>query len=174
MLAKKNVTYLPNNKVIELDPVDRRVIMDKGEKLRYDLVSIIPPNKAAAFVKDSGLGDPFIDVDPGSFRSKKYDGIFAVGDCARVPYTKSAYTASIEGKNAAHYVARAMGYEVRDPEPVHNICYPYVSSDEALLVRVDWDREGKVVKTVADEAKRDYRRARSEWEHGLLRELFGA
>lgn len=105
--------------------------------------------------------------------SKKYDNIFAMGDCAKVPYTKSAFTAVLQGKSVAHHVARAMGLDVKEPDPIHNICYPYVSSKESLMVRVDWDREGKPVKTEVDDPKKDYASSRWVWESGLIKGLFG-
>ncbi len=176
VLEARNIKYKPNSKVIEIDAAGRQVITDKGEKVRYDFVSIIPPNKAAAFIKDSGLGDPFVDVDPATFKSRKYDTIFAVGDCAKVPYTKSAFTASLQGKSVAHHVARAMGLDVKEPAPIYNICYPYVSSKESLMVRAEWDKDGKMLadKTQVDDPKKDYAISRAVWESGLLSGLFGS
>lgn len=174
VLEARNIKYMPNNKVIEIDASARQVITDKGEKVGYDLISIIPPNKAAEFIKDAGLGDPFVDVDPATFKSKKYDNIFAVGDCAKVPYTKSAFTATLQGKNVAHHVARAMGLDVKEPTPVNNICYPYVSSKEALMVSVEWDKDGKMLKADVDDPKRAHANSRALWENGLIKGLFGA
>lgn len=173
VLEKRDIRYMPNSKVIEIDAAGRQVITDKGEKVGYDLVSIIPPNKAATFIKEAGLGDPFVDVDPATFKSKKYDNIFAVGDCAKVPYTKSAFTASLQGKSVAHHVAKALGLDVKEPDPIYNICYPYVSAKESLMVRVDWDRDGKMLKAEADDPKADYATSRAAWEGGLLNGLFG-
>jgi NADPH-dependent 2,4-dienoyl-CoA reductase/sulfur reductase-like enzyme len=174
VLESRNIKYMPNSKVIEIDAAGKQVITDKGDKVSYDLVSIIPPNKAAGFIKDSGLGDPFVDVDPATFKSKKHDSIYAVGDCAKVPYTKSAFTAAIQGKNVANHMAIAMGRDVKVPDPIYNICYPYVSSTEALMVRVDWDKDGKMLKAEADDAKKDYASSRAVWESGLIHGLFGA
>ena len=174
VLEARNIIYKPNNKVIEIDAAGKQVITDKGEKVGYDFVSIIPSNKAATFIKDAGLGDPFVDVDPATFKSKKYDNIFAVGDCAKVPYTKSAFTASLQGKSVAHHVARSMGLDVKEPAPIYNICYPYVSSKESLMVRVDWDKDGKMLKAEVDDPKKDYVGSRAAWEGGLINGLFGS
>jgi len=174
VLEARNIIYKPNNKVIEIDAAGKQVITDKGDKVGYDFVSIIPSNKAATFIKDAGLGDPFVDVDPATFKSKKYDNIFAVGDCAKVPYTKSAFTASLQGKNVAHHVAKSMGLDVKEPAPIYNICYPYVSSKESLMVRVDWDKDGKMLKAEVDDPKKDYVGSRAAWEGGLINGLFGS
>lgn len=172
VLDAKKINYLPNSKVVEINPSGKQVITDKGEKVSYDLVSIIPPNKAATFIKDSGLGDTFVDVDAATFKSKKHDNIYAAGDCAKVPYTKSAFTSSLQGKSVAHHIAIAMGKDVKVPDPIHNICYPYVSSSEALMVSVNWDKDGKMLKAEADDAKKDYAKSRAVWENGLIQGLF--
>jgi len=174
VLEAREIKYMPNSKVVEIDAAARQLITDKGEKVGYDLVSIIPPNKAATFIKDAGLGDPFVDVDPATFRSKKYDHIFATGDCAKLPYTKSAFTSVLQGKSVAHYVAMALGIDVKEPAPIYNVCYPYVSSEESMMVRADWDRDGKMLKADADDPKKEYASSRAAWERGLISGLFGA
>ena len=174
VFEKKNIKYMPNNKVVEIDGANKQLVTDKGDKIGYDLVTLIPPNKASTMIKESGLGDPFADVDPTTFKSKKFGNIFATGDCAKVPYTKSAYTAMYQVKNAAHYAAMAMGYSVKEPAPIHNICYPYTSSAESMLIRVEWEKDGKIAKTAADDPKTDYRDSRAAWESTLLKSLFGS
>jgi len=67
-----------------------------------------------------------------------------------------------------------LGRDVKVPDPIYNICYPYVSSTEALMVRVDWDKDGKMLKAEADDAKKDYASSRAVWESGLIQGLFGA
>ncbi|MBI5039331.1 MAG: FAD-dependent oxidoreductase [Nitrospirae bacterium] len=177
VLEAREIKYMPNSKVVEIAAGARQLITDKGEKVGYDLVSIIPPNKAATFIRDAGLGDPFVDVDPATFSSKKCDHIFATGDCAKVPYTKSAFTASLQGKSVAHHLAMALGplgIDVKDPDPIYNVCYPYVSSEESMMVRADWDRDGKMLKADADNPKKEYASSRAAWERGLISGLFGS
>ncbi len=172
VLDAKKINYMPNSKIVEIDPSGKKVITDKGEKVSYDLVSIIPPNKAATFIKDSGLGDTFVDVDPATFKSKTHNNVYSVGDCAKVPYTKSAYTAALQGRSVAHHIAAAMGKDVKVPDPIHNICYPYVSSSEALMISVTWDKDGKMLNAEAGDPKKDHARSRAVWENGLVQGLF--
>lgn len=77
VFEKKNIKYMPNNKVVDIDGANKQLITDKGDKIGYDLVTLIPPNKASTVIKESGLGDPFVDVDPTTFKSKKFGNIFA-------------------------------------------------------------------------------------------------
>lgn len=175
VLAERKITYKASFKVVEFDPQNQQVISDKGETQSHDLVSIIPPQKAPAFIQDSGLDYPFIDVDPTTFQSKKYPDIYALGDVTRVPYTKSAFTAFLQGGNAAYYIAKALGTDQGTPDPIFNQCWPYVSTQEAMLIEVAWDEEGKSIaeRTKGEAPKADYAKQRKEWELGILRQAYG-
>lgn len=179
MAAQKDVLeYRPQTKITAVEGGKKIVKTDAGD-FSFDFLSLIPPNKAAEFIKGAGLGDPFAAVDPVTFRSPKSEFVYAVGDAALTPYAKSAYTAAITGKIVGTYIAKAMGAMVPDPAAPHNICYPYTSSDKAILTRADWSyeaKEGKVeVKTkvtVDNSPKPEFVQLRVEWEKGLWREMF--
>jgi len=177
---KDVLTYTPQTKITAVDGAKKIVKTDAGD-VSFDFLSIIPPNKAAEFIKESGLGTLFLDVDPVTFRSTKNQFVYAVGDAAQTPYTKSAYVASVTGKIVGTYIGKAMGASVPDPPPPHNICYPYTASDKAILIRADWSyetKDGKVevkTKLVADNTpKPSSAQIRKEWEKGLWREMFGS
>ncbi len=175
------IEYVTNQKITAVDVGAKTVTTDKGQSYKYDMLSVIPPNKAAIFIREAGLGETFVEVDPGTFRSTKVENIYAVGDAARTPFTKSAYVASLSGKIVAHTIAAALGASPPSPPDLHNICYPYVASDKTLMVRADWAvtiEEGKpkvTAKGAADNTPNatgvQLRRA---WERGLWREMFGA
>lgn len=180
MAARKDVLeYRPQTKVTAVD-AGRKVVRTDAGDVAFDFLSIIPPNRAATFIQQAGLGPAYAEVDPVTFRSTKDPFVYAVGDAAQTPYAKSAYTAAVSGKIVGTYLARAMGAQVADPGPPHNICYPYVESDKAILTRADWSyetRDGKVeVKTrisVDNTPKPAFAQIRKEWEKGLWREMFG-
>jgi NADPH-dependent 2,4-dienoyl-CoA reductase/sulfur reductase-like enzyme len=175
------IEYVTNQKITAVDVAAKAVTTDKGQTYKYDLLAIIPPNRAATFIREAGLGDPFVEVDPGTFRSTKLDNVWAVGDAARTPYTKSAYVASLSGKIAAHGLAAALGASPPAPPDLHNICYPFVASDKTLMVRADWSvvmEEGKPkvnTKGAADNTPNPAGvQLRHAWERGLWREMFGS
>ncbi len=182
MAAQKDVLeYRPQTKLTGVDAEKKVVRTDAGD-LAFDFLSVIPPNRAAGFIKEAGLGNVFAEVDPVTFRSTKNPAVYAVGDAAQTPYAKSAYTAAVTGKIVGTYVAKAMGATVPDPAPPHNICYPYTASEQAFLTRADWSYErapdGKLeVKTkvtVDNTPKPSFAVIRKEWERGLWREMFGS
>jgi NADPH-dependent 2,4-dienoyl-CoA reductase/sulfur reductase-like enzyme len=181
MAARRDVLeYRPQTKITGIDAGKKTVTTDAGD-VAFDFLSVIPPNRAAAFIKEAGLGPVFAEVDPVTFRSTKAATVWVVGDAAQTPFTKSAYTASVSGKIVGTHIARALGASAADPGAPHNICYPYVSSDQAFLTRADWSfetKDGKVqvaAKITVDNApKPTFAQLRKAWEQGLWREMFGA
>jgi len=175
VMAERGIVYKPSFKVVELDASTRTLISDRGERQRFDLASVIPPQRAPLFVEEAGLGGPFVPVDPATFRSRAHEAVYAVGDVAAVPYTKSAFTAFLQGRNAAYSLARALGRDPGEPDPVFNQCWPYVSSKEAMLVEVAWTKEGRPIPERSRFAapSEDYVKARKTWEYGLLRAVYG-
>lgn len=174
-MADRKITFKPSFKVVEFDARGRNLISDKGERQRYDLVSIIPPQKAPLFLEESGLDFPFVDVDPTTFKTRKHANIYAFGDVARVPYAKSASTASLQGRNAAYYITSALGVDAGDPPLIVNQCWPYVSSSEALLIEVGYTKDGRSIperfKVLGPRA--EHVSDRKRWEYGILRTAYG-
>lgn len=175
------IDYVTDNNVVAVEPGAGTVRTDRGQAFKYDLLCIIPPNKAALVIKEAGLGDPFVMVDPTNFRSTKFQNIYAVGDAAATPFTKSAYVASLSGKVCATAIAKAMGTPALPPPAMHNICYPYLSGTTAMMVQVDWhvtveDGKPKVtVKAASDiNGTAGSVALRRQWERGLWREMFGS
>jgi NADPH-dependent 2,4-dienoyl-CoA reductase/sulfur reductase-like enzyme len=182
MDATKHVlTYHPNTRILAVDAESRTVDTEAG-KVKFDLLSVIPPNKPMPFLAESGLGDPFIETDPQTFRAAEDERIYALGDTAETPFTRSAYCAFTCARVAGHHIARALGAAVPDPGGPQNICWPLVSMESALMILVNWSyergRDGtlqvKSAGTHDNEAKPSYLRLRRQWEMGLLREMFGA
>lgn len=181
------VEYIPAIQVGALEPGAKRVVSADGEAFPYDLLSLIPPHRAAGFIAEAGLaqaGDAFIEVDPISFRSTRYQTIYAVGDAARTPYARTASAASACAELCAHAMAKALGASGVATEPptmFESPCYPYVSGEHALLLRIAYtlqrgDQEPRVDARVdADSNPRaEYVAARRAWEQGLLEQIFGA
>jgi sulfide dehydrogenase [flavocytochrome c] flavoprotein chain len=178
--AKEFLTYEPFTRVLSVDPAARSVDTEVG-KLRFDVLSLVPPHKVVAPVADAELGDPWVEVDPQTFRSTRDERIYALGDTADTPYARTASTASLCGKIAGQYIARAFGATAADPGAPKNVCYPMVSPDRALRLEIDWSFErdpAGQIRVVAtgksdNEPTAASMRLRREWELHLLREMFG-
>jgi len=178
------IDYVPSAQVTELDVASGSVVTQDGERFSYNFLSLIPPHRAALFIRDAGLsllGDPFVDVDPFTFRSTRFETIYALGDAARTPYARTASSAMRSAEICAHEIARTLGIKVKSPTSFRSVCYPYVSWEEALRLGLDYRREeGNEGPRLESRVMADTRPSRShveerkKWERGVLRQMFGA
>ena len=58
----------------------------------FDMIHVVPPQKAPDFIRVSPLADAagWVDVDPASLRHKRYTNVFGLGDAANTPNAKTA------------------------------------------------------------------------------------
>jgi NADPH-dependent 2,4-dienoyl-CoA reductase/sulfur reductase-like enzyme len=181
------IEYIPWIQVAAVEPGAKRVVSADGEAFSYDLLSLIPPHRAARFIPEAGLaqaGDAFIEVDPVSFRSTRFETIYAVGDAARTPYTRTAASASACAGLCAYAMAKAIavtGPKIEPPLTFDSPCYPYVNGEQALLLRVAYvvkrgNEEPRVESRVQTDTEPNakYVAQRAAWEQDLLQQIFGA
>ncbi|WP_341711715.1 FAD/NAD(P)-binding oxidoreductase, partial [Erythrobacter sp.] len=67
-----------------------------GEKtVDFDMIHVVPPQVAPAVVAESLLAGEggWVDVDQETLRHKRYENIFALGDCTTTPNAKTAAAA---------------------------------------------------------------------------------
>ncbi len=178
------VEYIPAIQVGAVEPATKRVVSADGEPFSYDVLSLIPPHRAARFIQEAGLaqeGDAFAEVDPVSFRSAGFETIYAIGDAARTPYSRTASTADAGAEICARAMARALGAgRGSESATFESLCYPYVNSEQALLLRLTYALERTAdVPRVSIDATTDtnpnaeYLRQRRAWEQALLKRIFG-
>tara|TARA_B110000503_G_scaffold32213_1_gene52337 strand:+ start:336 stop:2003 length:1668 start_codon:yes stop_codon:yes gene_type:complete len=78
----------------------------------FDMIHVVPPQKAPDFVRVSPLADTagWIDVDPASLRHKTYANVFALGDVANTTNAKTAAAARKQAPVVANNILVAMGH----------------------------------------------------------------
>jgi NADPH-dependent 2,4-dienoyl-CoA reductase/sulfur reductase-like enzyme len=147
--AYPNIDYRASNRVVAVDPTVREV-RTEFERIRYDVLNLIPPQRAGAVAVQAdlvGAGGRWCEVDHVTYESVRHRGVHVVGDATTgLPVPKSGNVANAMGKISALAVAALLGDR---PVPVlapGNTCYSWVSDREAIAVvnayRVD---RGKVV-----------------------------
>jgi sulfide:quinone oxidoreductase len=77
----------------------------------FDMIHVVPPQKAPDFVRVSPLADAagWVDVDPASLRHKTYANVFALGDVANTTNAKTAAAARKQAPVVAHNLLVALG-----------------------------------------------------------------
>jgi sulfide:quinone oxidoreductase len=77
----------------------------------FDMIHVVPPQKAPDFIRVSPLADKagWVDVDQATLRHKTYSNVFALGDAANTPNAKTAAAARKQAPVVAHNVLAGLG-----------------------------------------------------------------
>src|SRR2546422_883507 len=148
--AYPNLEYRASSKVVKVDPEAREVTTEFGDKVRYDVVNVIPPQRAGAIAVQAdlvGVDKRWCEVDHVTYESVKAKNVHVIGDSTiGIPVPKSGTIANAMGKIAATAVVNLINGRPAPQMPPANVCYSWVSDSEAMAVvnayRID---NGKVV-----------------------------
>ena len=77
----------------------------------FDMLHVVPPQKAPDFIRVSPLADAagWVDVDPGTMRHKTFANVSALGDAGNTSNAKTAAAARKQAPVVAHNVLAARG-----------------------------------------------------------------
>jgi NADPH-dependent 2,4-dienoyl-CoA reductase/sulfur reductase-like enzyme len=147
--AYPNIDYRPASRVIGVDPTTREV-RTEFDRIRYDVVNLIPPQRAGAIAVQAGLvgGDKrWCEVNHVTYESVQQPGIHVIGDATiGLPVPKSGNVANAMGKITAAVVVSLINGKQPAALPPGNTCYSWVSDREAIAVVNAYKIEnGKVV-----------------------------
>jgi NADPH-dependent 2,4-dienoyl-CoA reductase/sulfur reductase-like enzyme len=148
--AYPNLEYRASNKVVKVDPAKREVTTEFGDVVRYDVVNLIPPQRAGSIAVEAGLvgaDKRWCEVDHVTYESLKAKDVHVIGDATiGLPVPKSGTIANAQGKIAAAAVVSLLNNRPVAPMPPLNTCYSWISDREVVAVvnayRID---NGKVV-----------------------------
>ncbi|WP_424935690.1 MULTISPECIES: NAD(P)/FAD-dependent oxidoreductase [Bacteria] len=95
--ARYGIRVLLERELTRIDADARTVTFahaDGEETLAYDFAHFVPPQSAPDWVRESPLaapGDPrgYVDVDPGTLQHLRFPNVFAIGDVAALPTSKT-------------------------------------------------------------------------------------
>jgi sulfide:quinone oxidoreductase len=99
--AAKKATFVQTN----ADGSNETLVMP------FDMLHVVPPQKAPDFVRVSPLADAagWVDVDPATLQHKKYPNIFGLGDVTNTSNAKTAAAARKQAPVVAHNVLAQKG-----------------------------------------------------------------
>ena len=145
-----NIEYRGSNKVVKVDPGVREVTTELGDKVKYDVLNLIPPQRAGTIAVTAdlvGADKRWCEVDHQTYESVRHKNIHVIGDSTiGLPVPKSGNIANAMGKICAVAVTSLLnGKQVPAMAP-GNTCYSWVSNKEAIAVVNSYKIEGgKVV-----------------------------
>lgn len=112
MLEARGIRYHPERRLKAVHPEKRLLVFEDGSEAAYDLLVHVPPHRASAVVRDSGLVEDggWVPVDAGTLATK-IPGVFVVGDLAAIKLPsglmlpKAGVFAHAEAEVVAHNIA---------------------------------------------------------------------
>ncbi|MBM4438856.1 MAG: FAD-dependent oxidoreductase [Candidatus Rokubacteria bacterium] len=148
--AYPNLEFRGSNKVVKVDPGARTVTTELGDTVKYDVVNVIPPQRAGTIAVEAdlvGADKRWCEVNHVTYESVKHKDVHVVGDSTTgLPVPKSGNVANAMGKIAAAVVVAQLAGKPVPQMPPGNTCYSWVNDREAIAVvnayRID---NGKVV-----------------------------
>jgi sulfide:quinone oxidoreductase len=87
----------------------------------FDMIHVVPPQKAPDFVRVSPLADAagWVDVDQASLRHKRFPEVYALGDASSAPNAKTAAAARKQAPVVAYNLLVDMGH-LNGPEAAYD------------------------------------------------------
>jgi NADPH-dependent 2,4-dienoyl-CoA reductase/sulfur reductase-like enzyme len=145
-----NLEYRPTSRLERVDLGAREVVPVIGDRVRYDVLNLIPPQRAGAIALGAGLGDAnsrWCEVNHVTYESTKQPGVHVIGDATTgLPVPKSGNIANSMGKICALAVVHLLNGKEPPVLAPGNTCYSWTNDREAIAVvnayRID---QGKVV-----------------------------
>ena len=148
------ITHVPNAKIKEVDPFNKRIMTEAGD-FDFDDAVLMPPHQASDMVwmadligkGPDGKLTGWADMDPRYFHANSDDRVYIVGDSmgAISPhfghYPKSGHVANYIAKIVSRNIAQRVRGEEVVAELPDNLCYMLVNGDPREAISVEFTYE---------------------------------
>jgi sulfide:quinone oxidoreductase len=144
ILEDKSIKVVPDFTVERVDPEAKKLVHYDETELEYDLLVTVPLNKGDELTVRSGMGDElnYVPVDIHTFLSKAHDNIFALGDAASLPTSKSGSGAHFSVECFADNFCRYIdGLDMLPSYDGHTNCFIESGFGKGLLIDFNYDVE---------------------------------
>jgi sulfide dehydrogenase [flavocytochrome c] flavoprotein chain len=167
------VEYRANSAVGEVDLRNRTFVLELGERIRGDVLNLIPPMRAADIARDAGLitaNERWCEVDWVTLESIKVPNLHVLGDAtlSAPAMPKSGHMANHHGKAAAAAIVDLFAGRAPQPPVMANTCYSMIDDRHAIHVASvhRWDAEKKTLAVAPGGGVSAMERSRWELEGG--------
>lgn len=131
------VDYRPDSAIVSVDVATRTITTD-FEKVKADVLNVIPPQQAGRPAQMANLLEPdypWCEVDFLTYESKIVPYVHVVGDSVASGLPKSAHMATSQARVCASAIVELMKGQSPDPAPVFaNTCYSFIDDRQAVHV----------------------------------------
>lgn len=115
MIESKDIGFHAEHVIERVDPATREMRFKNGVRATCDVLAYVPPHRAPAVVRDSGLtGESgWVPVDRQTLETK-FPGVYAIGDITGIPLAigKPLPKAGVFAHKQAEVVARNIAAEI--------------------------------------------------------------
>lgn len=177
LLNAHGIAVETGEQLTAVDPRQREVRFASGKRELFDLLLVVPPHRAPAFVREAGLTEG--DWVPANLQTMRTatEGIWAVGDVAavRVPegllVPKAAIFAQQQAEVAARDLASWLGYSAPEPEVrAFGRCWFLTAQDMAGYVEGDFFCEPQPQVILAEPTADNYSTMQTELATWLMQD----
>jgi len=137
--AERGIEFVPDRKVVALDPGTHEAVLSDGSFLPYDLFLGVPVHRVPDVVSASGMTqNGWIPVEPGT-GATRYPNVYAVGDVTSVGTPKAGVFAERAARVVAdQLIARIRGAAEPPGYDGTGACFMEFGNREVAGVAVDF------------------------------------
>jgi sulfide:quinone oxidoreductase len=123
-LTERDIEYMPNQHIVEIDMRNHEVRLASGGSIPYDLFVGIPVHRVPQVVETSGLAlDGWVPVEKTNLATR-FPDVYAVGDVTALPMAKAGVFAEAAARVVADDIAaRLHGDVLEQPYEGAGSCY---------------------------------------------------
>lgn len=175
--AERDIAWVPETLVRELDPERNVALTADGRELPYDLFLGVPRHHVPPVVAESGLCvDGWIPVDPLTLETS-FEGVYAVGDVTSVGTPKAGVFAEGQASVVAASILAASSSEGATESPTTTYdgrgqCYLEFGNHEVAKVEVTF-MAGQAPVGTFEAASAELAAQKSEFGTSRIRRWFG-
>ena len=156
LLAAKGIPYHPEHQVTAVDADRKRLTFANGAQVDFDLLAYVPPHRAPAVIRDSGLtGESgWMSVDRHTLQTR-WPHVYAIGDVVSIPLAlgkplpKAGVFAHREAEVVAENIAQAIAGKVGPAHfDGHGECFIEIGGGKAGFGGGDFYAEPKPAVTL--------------------------
>jgi sulfide:quinone oxidoreductase len=139
----RDITFVPEFTVAEVDYENQTVHSEEGDELEYDLYAPVPPQYGHEFiVDDSPLtdGGEYVSVDDNTLQHETYPNVFALGDNADLPTSRTASAARKQSHVVVDNVERHLDGRSLVPDyDGYTACPIITERGKAMIAEFDYE-----------------------------------
>lgn len=148
VIERKKIKVFYRHRLLEIHPSSKEATFEcldtgRSETVPYSMLHVTPPFRLPAFVKDSGLAKPngFIDVDHYTLQHRVYSNVFALGDAADLPTSKTGAAARKQAQVVAENLLRLVkDRSVRTRYNGYTSCPIITGYGKVVLMEFDYQK----------------------------------